>query len=142
MVSIDYTATDYFDVGVDVCAWHVINEPYKGETKVVNEDGISYHDLTKGIPLTGDKIIEHSIVNKIANSDHPRIALKMGQSIAKDDYVDGGKFAVYASGQTVKYTNTVPNTPDCLKFVIPFSSSYKEVYNNWTRWNVEHVVLD
>ena len=126
MVSIDYTATDYFDVGVDVCAWHVINEPYKGETKVVNEDGISYHDLTKGIPLTGDKIIEHSIVNKIANSDHPRIALKMGQSIAKDDYVDGGKFAVYASGQTVKYTNTVPNTPDCLKFVIPFSSSYKE----------------
>jgi hypothetical protein len=126
MVSIDYTADKYFSVGVDICRWHVINEPYKGETKVVDKDGISYHDLTKGMPLTGDKLIEHSILNKIATSNHSRIPLKIGQSIAKDDYVDDGKFAVYSSGQTVRHTNIVPNTPDCLKFVVSFSSSYKE----------------
>ena len=126
MVSIDYTADKYFStVKVNVCRWHVINEPYKGETKVVNEDGISYHNLTEGIPLTGDDIIVHSILDKIANSNHPRIPLQIGQEIAKDEYVDDGKFAVYASGQTVKHTNIIPNTPNCLKFVVPFSSSYK-----------------
>ena len=127
MASIDYTADKYFStVSVDVCWWHVINESYKGETKVLNKDGISYHNLTDGIPLTGDDIIVHSILDKIATSNHPRIPLQIGQEIAKDEYVDDGKFAVYASGQTVKHTNIIPNTPDCLKFVIGFSASYKE----------------
>jgi len=127
MVSIDYTAKRHFPtVSVDVCWWHVINEPYKNETKVTNKDGVSYHNLKEGIPLTGDDIIIHSILNKIAKSDHSRIPLQMGQDIAKEDYDDdGGKFAIYASGQTVKHTNIVPNTPNCLKFVVPFSSSYK-----------------
>lgn len=126
MVSIDYTANKYFPtVGVDICVWHVINEPYKGETKVINKDGVSYHNLKDGIPLTGDDIIIHSILDKIANSNHSRIPLQMGQDIAKEDYVEGGKYAVYASGQTLKYTNIIPETPNCLKFVVPFSSSYK-----------------
>lgn len=126
MVSIDYTAKRHFPaVSVDVCWWHIINEPYKGETKVTNKDGVSYHNLKEGIPLTGDDIIIHSILNKIAKSDHSRIPLQIGQDIAKEDYDDDGKFAIYASGQTIKHTNIVPNTPNCLKFVMPFSSSYK-----------------
>ena len=126
LVSIDYTATKHFPtVGVDICCWHVINEPYQHKTKVVNNDGVSYHNLCDGIPLTGDDIHIHSILNKIATSDHPRIPLQMGQDIAKDKYCDDGKFAVYSSGQTIKYTNVVPTTPECLKFVVPFSSSYK-----------------
>ena len=126
MVSIDYTAKRYFPtVGVDICCWHLIKEPYKGQTKIINKDGVSYHNLTDGIPLTGDDVIVHSILNKIASSNHQRIPLQMGQNIAKDDYVDDGKFAVYASGQNIKYTNIVPNSPNCLKFVVPFSSSYK-----------------
>jgi len=126
LVSIDYTTKRHFPtVGVDICCWHVINEPYQGETKVTNKDGVSYHNLKEGIPLTGDDIIINSILNKIAKSNHPRIPLQMGQNIAKEDYVEDGKFAVYASGQVVKYTNIVPNTPNCLKFVVPFSSSHK-----------------
>ncbi len=126
MVSIDYTTTRHFPtVSVDICYWHVVNEPYQGQTKVINNDGVSYHNLIDGIPLTGDDILIHSILNKIATSYHPRIPLKMGQNIAKDDYNDNGKFAVYSSGQTIKYTNIVPTTSKCLKFVVPFSSSYK-----------------
>jgi hypothetical protein len=126
MVSIDYTAKRHFPtVGVDICCWHVINESYNGETKVTNKDGVSYHNLKEGMPLTGDALVIHSILNKIAKSNHSRIPLQMGQDIAKEDYVEDGKFAVYASGQVVKYTNIIPNTPNCLKFVVPFSSSYK-----------------
>jgi len=126
MVSIDYTTKRHFStVGVDICCWHVINEPYQGKTKVINKDGVSYHNLEEGMPLTGDALTTYSILEKIAKSNHSRIPLQMGQDIAKEDYIEDGKFAVYSSGQVVKHTNIVPNTPNCLKFVVPFSSSYK-----------------
>ena len=127
MVSIDYTATKYFrTVGVDICCWHVINEPYQGETKVTNKDGVSYHNLQDGIPLTGEDVIIHSILDKVVNSVHPRIKFKMGQDIAKKDYVEDGQYEVYSSADTIKRTNIVPTTNPCLKFIVPYSSSYKK----------------
>ena len=127
MVSIDYTTKRHFStVGVDICCWHVINEPYQGKTKVINKDGVSYHNLEEGMPFTGDALIVHSILDKVANSAHPRIKFKMGQDIAKKDYVEDGEYEVYSSADTIKRTNIVPTTNPCLKFIVPYSSSYKK----------------
>jgi len=118
--------TKYFELDGTMLFDAVVgNPPYQGKTKVINKDGVSYHNLEEGMPLTGDALTTYSILEKIAKSNHSRIPLQMGQDIAKEDYIEDGKFAVYSSGQVVKHTNIVPNTPNCLKFVVPFSSSYK-----------------
>ena len=123
---IDYTADDYFTEGVDICRWHLVNEPYQGKTTVITHGGSFTWDLRDGLPLFGDAALKHSILEKIANSNHPRIPLKMGQEIANDEYVPDGKYEVFKSGNKVARTNVVPDTGDVLKFIVPFSSSYKK----------------
>jgi hypothetical protein len=122
---IDYTADDYFTEGVAICRWHLTNEPYQGKTTVITHDGSFTWDLRDGLPLVGDSALKHSILNKIANSNHPRIPLKMGQAIAKEDHIPDGKYEIYHSSKKVKRTNIVPTTGDVLKFIVPFSSTYK-----------------
>lgn len=123
---IDYTADDYFTEGVDICRWHLVNEPYQGKTTVITHDGSFTWDLRDGLPLFGDAAFKHSILEKIANSNHPRIPLKIGQEIANEDYVPDGKYEVFKTGDKIARTNVVPNTGDVLKFIVPFSSSYKK----------------
>ena len=123
---IDYTADDYFTEGVDICRWHLVNEPYQGKTTVITHDGTFTWDLRDGLPLFGDAALKHSILDKIANSNHPRIPLKIGQEIANEDYVPDGKYEVFKTGNKVARTNVVPNTGDVLKFIVPFSSTYKK----------------
>ena len=122
---IDYTADDYFTESVSICRWHLTNEPYQGKTYVITHDGSFTWDLRDGLPLVGDAAIKHSILNKIANSKHPRIPLKMGQDIAKEDHTPDGKYEIYHSSKKIKRTNIVPTTGDVLKFIVPFSSTYK-----------------
>lgn len=124
-VLIDYTVTHQFNVGVDICRWTITNEPYQGKTQIVMDDDTFDHDLSTGVPLSVDDVIKQSIIDKITYSHHSRIQMTMGQSISSDEYVDGGEYEVYSSGQQLKTTNVVPDTGDGLKFVIPFSSSYK-----------------
>jgi len=81
--------------------------------------------LRDGLPLVGDAAIKNSILNKIAKSNHPRIPLKMGQAIAKEDHIPDGKYEIYHSSKKVKRTNIIPTTGDVLKFIVPFSSTYK-----------------
>ena len=123
---IDYTADDYFTEGVDICRWHLVNEPYQGKTTVITHDGSFTWDLRDGLPLFGDAAFKHSILEKIANSNHPRIPLKIGQEIANEDYVPDGKYEVFKTGDKIARTNVVPTTGDVLKFIVPFSSSYKK----------------
>lgn len=123
---IDYTADDYFTEGVDICRWHLVNEPYQGKTTVITHDGSFTWDLRDGLPLFGDAAFKHSILEKIANSNHPRIPLKIGQEIANEDYVPEGKYEVFKTGDKIARTNVVPTTGDVLKFIVPFSSSYKK----------------
>jgi len=123
---IDYTADDYFTESVAICRWHLTNEPYQGKTLVITHDESFIWDLRNGLPLIGDAAIKQSILNKIANSSHPRIPLKMGQDIAKEDHVPDGKYEIYHSSKKIKRTNIVPTTGDVLKFVAPFSSTYKK----------------
>ena len=123
---IDYTADDYFTEGVAICRWHLTNEPYQGKTLVITHDESFIWDLRNGLPLIGDAAIKQSILNKIANSNHPRIPLKMGQAIAKKDHVPDGKYEIYHSSKKIKRTNIVPTTGDVLKFIAPFSSTYKK----------------
>ena len=123
---IDYTADDYFTEGVDICRWHLVNEPYQGKTTVITHDGTFTWDLRDGLPLFGDAALKHSILDKIANSNHPRIPLKIGQEIANEDYVPDGKYEVFKTGDKIARTNVVPNTGDVLKFIVPFSSTYKK----------------
>jgi len=122
---IDYTITHQFNVGVSICRWVITNEWYQGVTKIVMDDNTFDHDLRTGVPLSESDRIKHDILNKISNSHHPRIEMSMGQSIASDDYCHDGQYEVYASGKQIRRTNIQPNTGDTLKFVIPFSSSYK-----------------
>lgn len=122
---IDYTADDYFTEGVAICRWHLTNEPYQGKTYVITHDGSFTWDLRDGLPLVGDAALKHSILNKIANSNHPRIPLKMGQAIGKEDHTPDGKYEVYHSSKKIKRTDIVPTTGDMLKFIVPFSSTYK-----------------
>ena len=63
---IDYTADDYFTEGVDICRWHLVNEPYQGKTTDTH-DGTFTWDLRDGLPLFGDAALKHSILDKIAN---------------------------------------------------------------------------
>lgn len=121
---IDYTADRYFGVGVSICRWQIIDCQYKGQTIVLDNHGTTVIDLRKGMPKSGDEILVSSILTKIAKSRHPRIPLRMGQSIAKSDYTEDGLFEVYASGQKIKRTNIHPNTGTGLKFIAPFSSSH------------------
>ena len=123
---IDYTADDYFTEGVDICRWHLVNEPYQGKTTVITHDGSFTWDLRDGLPLFGDAAFKYSILEKIANSNHPRIPLKIGQEIANEDYVPDGKYEVFKTGDKIARTNVVPTTGDVLKFIVPFSSSYKK----------------
>lgn len=123
---IDYTADDYFTEGVAICRWHLVNEPYQGKTIVITHDGSFTWDLRDGLPLVGDAALKHSILNKIANSKHPRIPLKMGQAIATEDYTPNGKYEIYKSADKVERTDVVPTTGDVLKFIVPFSSTYKK----------------
>ena len=123
---IDYTADDYFTEGVDICRWHLVNEPYQGKTTVITHDGSFIWDLRDGLPVFGDAALKYSILEKIANSNHPRISLKMGQEIANEDYVPDGKYEIFKSGNKVARTNVLPTTGDVLKFIVPFSSTYKK----------------
>ena len=123
---IDYTADDYFTEGVDICRWHLVNEPYQGKTTVITHDGIFIWDLRDGLPVFGDAALKYSILEKIANSNHPRIPLKMGQVIANDDYTPDGKYEIYKSADKIGRTDVLPNTTDVLKFIVPFSSTYKK----------------
>lgn len=123
---IDYTADDYFTEGVDICRWHLVNEPYQGKTTVITHDGSFTWDLRDGLPVFGDAALKYSILEKIANSNHPRISLKMGQEIANEDYVPDGKYEIFKSGNKVARTNVLPTTGDVLKFIVPFSSTYKK----------------
>ena len=123
---IDYTADDYFTEGVDICRWHLVNEPYQGRTTVITHDGTFSWDLRDGLPVFGDAALKHSILEKIANSKHSRIPLKIGQEIANEDYVLDGKYEVFKTGNKVARTNVVPTTGDVLKFIVPFSSTYKK----------------
>ena len=122
---IDYTADDYFTEGVAICRWHLTNEPYQGKTTVITHDGSFTWDLRDGLPVVGDTALKHSILNKIANSSHPRIPLKMGQAIGKEDHIPDGKYEIYHSSKKIKRTNIIPTTGDMLKFIVPFSSTYK-----------------
>jgi hypothetical protein len=122
---IDYTATHHFNVGVSICLSIIMNEPYQGSTRIIMDDVAFDHDLRTGTPLSESDKVKHSILNKISNSYHPRIQMTMGQGLANDDYCDSGQYEVYSSGQQIKRTNIQPTTSDALKFVIPFSSSYK-----------------
>ena len=126
LIQIDYTSDKYFTEGVSICSWILKKEPYKGVTKVIHETGIHYLDLRDGLPLFGEEKLLHAIFNKIANSNHPRIPLKIGQDIPKDEYCDDGKYEVYASGKNIKRTNVLPTTGDLLKFVVPYSCSYTD----------------
>lgn len=123
---IDYTADDFFNEGVAICRWHLVNEPYKGKTTVITQDGSFTWDLRDGLPLFGDAALKHSILDKIANSNHPRIPLKMGQVIANDEYTPDGKYEIYKSADKIGRTDVLPNTSDVLKFIVPFSSTYKK----------------
>jgi hypothetical protein len=123
---IDYTANDYFVEGVAICRWHLTNEPYQGKTHVITHDGSFTWDLRDGLPLIGDAALKHSILNKIANSMHPRIPLKMGQDIAKSEYVPDGKYEVYQSGNFIARTNVIPTTGEVLKFIVGYSRTYKK----------------
>lgn len=123
---IDYTADDYFTESVDICRWHLVNEPYQGKTTVITHDGTFTWDLRDGLPVFGDAALKHSVLEKIANSNHPRIPLKIGQEIANEDYVPDGKYEVFKTGDKIARTNVVPNTGDVLKFIVPFSSTYKK----------------
>lgn len=123
---IDYTANDYFREGVAICRWHLTNEPYQGNTVVITHDEVFDWDLTDGIPLRGDALLKSSILSKIANSSHPRIPLKMGQDIAKSEYVPDGKYEVYQSGNIIARTNVIPTTGEVLKFIVGYSRTYKK----------------
>ena len=123
---IDYTADQHFTQGIKICSWHLTKEPYQGKTRVITDDGEFDWDLRDGVPVWGDKALKTSILNKIANSNHPRIPLKMGQAIAKEDYCDDGEYEVLHSGNNPWKTNVKPETGDVLKFVVPYSTSYKK----------------
>lgn len=125
LIKIDHTANNHFKEGVEICSWYLTLEPYKGKTKVIVDDEEVIFDIREGLPLMGDKGIEYSILNKIANSNHPRIPLKIGQNIANHQYTKNGKYEIYSSGQKIRRTDVEPNTGDVLKFVVPFSCSYK-----------------
>lgn len=122
---IDYTADDYFTEKISICRWHLVNEPYQGKTLVITKEGEFEWDLRDGVPAFGDDVLKKSILLKIANSNHARIPLKMGQAIAKEDHIPDGKYEIYHSSKKVKRTNIVPTTGDVLKFIVPFSSTYK-----------------
>jgi hypothetical protein len=123
---IDYTTSTHFpNVGVSICHWNVVNQPYQGETVVVDEEGEYKVDLREGLPLRGERKIIYDILNKIDLSEHDRIPLTLGQPISSDEYTEDGKYDIYHTGFSVKKTNTVPTTGDKLKVVVPFSSSYK-----------------
>jgi len=122
---IDYTADDYFTEKVTICRWHLVNESYQGKTTVITKEGTFEWDLRDGVPVFGDAVLKQSILLKIANSNHPRIPLKIGQEIATEDYVPDGKYEIYHSANKPKRTNVLPDTGDVLKFVVPFSSTYK-----------------
>jgi len=123
---IDYTADQYFSQNIQICSWHLTKEPYEGKTRVITDDGEFDWDLRDGVPVWGDKALETSILNKIANSNHPRIPLKMGQAIATEDYCDDGEYEVLHTGNNPRKTNIEPDTGDVLKFVVPYSTSYKK----------------
>lgn len=125
LVKIDYTSDKYFTESVKICSWHLVNEPYQGKTLVITDEGEFEWDLRDGLPVFGDAALKNSIVNKIANSNHPRIPLKMGQAIGKEDHIPDGKYEIYHSSKKIKRTNIVPTTGDVLKFIVPFSSTYK-----------------
>jgi hypothetical protein len=121
---------------VDVCSWIVDDESYSGETEVIYKGQKIKHDLKKGLPLdngvltsSDEGIIMSSIIKKIVNSTHPRIPLKMGQAIGEADECKNGFYDVYHSGKKIRSTNVPPDTGNNLKFVVSFSSSYK---NNFT----------
>jgi len=126
MKFINYDTNDQFSgIGVDICSWVVVDESYKGETQVKIKGQNITHNLKDGVPRVGEDAIIHSILEKIAMSSHPRIPLKMGQDIAKEQCDDKGAYEIYVSGKQTKKTNVLPNTGSKLKFVVPFSASYK-----------------
>ena len=49
----------------------------------------------------------------------------MGDPISKDEMSESGYYQYYQSGDDVVRTNTPPSMTDTLKFITPYSRSYK-----------------
>lgn len=127
--AIDYSVGEVFfpTIGCPICKWTMVDRPYDGTTVVTDIKGEYEFDIRvgDGLPMRPERQVLQSILDKIQNSSHPRIPTQTGQQITSGEYVEDGKYEVYATGQKIKRTNTQPTTGTGLKFVIPFSASHK-----------------
>jgi hypothetical protein len=127
--AIDYSVGEVFfpTIGCPICKWTMVDRPYDGSTTVTDIKGEYQFDIRDGdgLPMRPERQVLQNILDKIQNSSHPRIPTQNGQQITGGEYVEDGKYGVYATGQKIKRTNTQPTTGTGLKFVIPFSSSHK-----------------
>ena len=111
-------------IGIDVCFYVEQNTPYQGKT---DYNGV-ITDLKEGIPLTGDKAIIQSIVDKVIKSNFPKHSLVFNWFDKTELNSDNEGTEVLISAYKTGWLNKELPHSGKLKLVLPFSSSYKKQF--------------
>lgn len=111
-------------IGIDVCFYVEQNTPYQGKT---DYNGV-ITDLKEGIPLTGDKAIIQSIVDKVIKSNFPKHSLVFNWFDKTELNSNNEGTEVLISAYKTGWLNKELPHSGGLKLVLPFSSSYKKQF--------------
>lgn len=138
-------ADKYFNVGIKICQWSGVKEPYTGTTDF---DGKPV-DLRQAVLSPRSKQLER-IFAKVDNSEIKKIQWRWSNKHAtKETFVETGGHEFQRSGPKVIHTS-VADLEGCgiLKFVAPRSCSWKKAFattlpvgtfNGWVPCNEEEV---
>lgn len=146
LTRVDYTAGKHFTVGVDICFWTAIKEPYSGKTLVVDELGERYIDLREELPMPQSKKFVHTLSEKIGEIISRDTTSKLQGVWGHAEESENG-YTVFWSGRNKKKTvKELPDNVGKLKVVASYSASYRgwfitsEAVAGWNRmWMVDSV---
>lgn len=131
LLEVDFTTNKHFNVGVDICSWQAVKQPYAGSTKVIYRDGSEeYIDFRKvksinSMPRTYSQSIEQSIIEQMWNfAEHFKSSLGtvVKRSSLSKQQCNFYKNKIYYSGTNKPlWTSENSNNAGQLKLVLPFS---------------------
>ncbi len=122
--SLDYCADDFFNVGVNICRWTARNEPYSGQTRVIENGGERTIDLQKELPLKKEAVAVNSLAEKIASIVKRDTTVKLNGHFDSPLDIEDGDIPVYWSGPNkIRNINKKLSNDGQFKVVVSYSAS-------------------
>jgi hypothetical protein len=129
LLEVNHNADIYFKVGVKICSWLAVKQPYQ-ESTLVTEGSHSWKiNLKKDLPLVRDKFIPNAIAEKIYSIIEKDSTVKLKTVFVDSSLKEktGGNYRVYYSGRNkFYYSDEKLETHGKWKIAFSFSATYKQ----------------